>query len=245
MSINTHKCICLLVAAFSWSSSSSSSSLPDPDIVQCWNLSKGSTLEQAQASAFTKLRPAFRLNDKSLYRSVLWTTIALRKWILIACSSQQSLQCFCPTEWRVPAPFLVSPHGNVRQLQYSTPHSSFLSCCRYRRGLLSRSSEGMQVVRARMTVWWLLIFLALVQFPEPTKGQSKYLFLIFSLLSSMCRFTWGISFSHHSSCGLLFLWPSTSVSSTLCVMDCRWPFLTYTLIEIWFKRIYKVVISVV
>ncbi|TTF41799.1 Collagen alpha-1(XIV) chain [Bagarius yarrelli] len=29
----------------------------------------------------------------------------------------------------------------------------------------------MQVVRLRMMVWWQLIFLALVQFPEPTKGQ--------------------------------------------------------------------------
>lgn len=49
---------------------------------------------------------------------------------------------------------------------------------------MARTSEGMQVIRLRMTVWWPLIFLALMQVPEHTNGQSKY--IVVTLLASMC-----------------------------------------------------------
>lgn len=67
---------------------------------------------------------------------------------------------------------------------------------------MARTSEGMQVVRLRMTVWWPLIFLALMQVPEHTNGQSKYIMV--TLLASMCSSVEAF-LTHRSSCGLSVL----------------------------------------
>lgn len=149
--------------------------------------------------------------------------MALRKWILLARSSNHNkvLSVSAPQN-SVSLPPSLSLLEAMSS-SFSTPYFAFLPCCRYKRGSLARSSEGMQVVRLRMTVWWLLIFLALVQFPEATNGQSKYLCLMVSLLAFMSRFSRGFlsHLTHHVGCSFFV--------SYFCI----------TLIKFWLKEAAK------
>lgn len=90
-------------------------------------------------------------------------------------------------------PPCISSRQCPAALAFCTP-SSFLPHYRYGRGSLARSSGGMQVDRLRMTAWWPLIFLALMQFPEHTKGQSKCISLSPCLLPCVVLGSWEWSF---------------------------------------------------